>query len=60
MSDDKHNEALNLTEQALDKMHDGDEKAADRLLDKAKSLDPSAPEEVVADMDEDAKARGDA
>ena len=60
MSDDKHEKALDLTEQALDKLSAGDEKAADALIDKAKSLDPSAPKEVVADLDEDAKTRDEA
>ena len=55
--DDKHERALDLTEQALEKIDEGDEKAADKLIDEAKSLDPSAPEEIVADLDEDAKAR---
>ena len=51
---DKHEKALDLTEQALDKLKDGDEKAADKLIDQAKSLDPSAPKEVVDEMEEDA------
>ncbi len=58
MADDKHEKALDLTEQALEKLTDGDEKAADRLLAEAKKLDPSAPAEVIADMDEDAAAKG--
>ena len=57
MADDKHEKALDLTEQALDKLDEGDEKAADKLLDKAKALDPSAPAEIVSDMDEDAATR---
>ena len=48
----KHEQALDLTEQALDAMDQGDERKADRLIDKAKKLDPSAPEEVVKDLDE--------
>lgn len=60
MADDKHEQALDLTEQALEKLDEGDEKAADDLLGKAKSLDPSAPKEVVADMDEDAASRDEA
>ena len=60
MSDDKHERALDLTEQALEKLDEGDEKAADKLIDEAKTLDPSAPKEIVADMDEDAKARDEA
>ena len=54
MADDKHEKALDLTEQALEKLTDGDEVAADALIKEAKKLDPSAPAEVVADLDEDA------
>jgi uncharacterized protein HemY len=57
MADDKHEKALDLTEQALEKLTDGDDKAADKLLSEAKKLDPSAPAEVVKDMDEDAAAK---
>ena len=60
MSDDKHERALDLTEQALEKLDAGDEKAADKLIDEAKSLDPSAPKEIVADMEEDAKTHDEA
>ncbi len=55
---DKHEKALDLTEEALEKLGDGDEKAADALLQEAKKLDKTAPEEVVSDLDEDAKTRG--
>ncbi len=58
MADDKHEKALDLTEQALEKLTDGDEVAADKLIKEAKKLDPSAPAEVVKDMDEDASAKG--
>ena len=51
---DKHEKALDLTEQALDAMNEGDEKAADTLLEKAKKLDPTAPKEVLQDLDESA------
>ena len=57
MSDDKHGQALNLTEEALEKLDEGDEKAAEVLLDKAKALDPSATQEIVSDMEEDAQTR---
>ena len=56
MAEDKHDKALDLTEQALDAMESGDEKKADKLLDKAKDLDPSAVEEVVQDLEEAAKS----
>lgn len=50
--DDKHEKALDLTEQALEALDKGDEKEADKLIDQAKKLDPSAVEEVVHDLDE--------
>ena len=56
--DPKHEKARDLTEQALDKLASGDEKAADKLIEKAKQMDKSAAEEVVRDMDEDAADRG--
>ena len=52
---DKHEKALDLTEEALDAMVDGDEAKADKLIKEAKKLDPSAPKEVLQDMDEAAK-----
>ncbi|MBN9561872.1 MAG: hypothetical protein J0H14_14270 [Alphaproteobacteria bacterium] len=58
MADEKHEKALDLTEEALEKLNAEDEKAAARLLEKARKLDPSAPEEVVRDMEEDAKNQG--
>lgn len=54
---DKHEKALDLTEQALDALVKGKEKEADKLLDKAKELDETAVKEVIADMDEDAASR---
>jgi uncharacterized protein HemY len=50
----KHDKAVDLTEEALDKLADGDDKAADKLIQQAKKLDPNAPEEVLQDLDEDA------
>ena len=47
---DKHEKALDLTEEALDAMDQGDEARADQLLEKAKKLDPSAPKEVLDDL----------
>ncbi len=52
MSDDKHEKALDLTEAALDALEKGNEGKADKLIDQAKSLDPSAVEEIVHDLDE--------
>ncbi|MGI4794835.1 MAG: hypothetical protein ACRYF2_22820 [Janthinobacterium lividum] len=52
MSDNKHEKAVDLTEQALDAMEEGDRKEADKLIAEAKKLDPSAVEEVVHDLEE--------
>lgn len=49
---DKHDKALDLTEAALDALDSGDEKKADKLIDQAKKLDPSAVKEVVHDLEE--------
>ena len=57
MADDKHEKALDLTEQALEKLSEGDEAAADKLIAQAKVLDKTAPAEVVEDLDEDAAAK---
>jgi len=51
-SDDNHEKALDITEQALEALDKGDEKQADRLIEKAKKLDPSAPAEIVEDLKE--------
>lgn len=50
--EDKHEKALDLTEAALDAIDQGDETKADKLIDQAKKLDPSAPQEVLKDLDE--------
>lgn len=60
MSDDKHEKALDLTEQALEALDKGDEGKADKLIDQAKKIDPTAVEEVVEDLDEDAATKGEA
>ena len=49
---DRHEQALYLTEKALDALDHGNNETADELLEQAKSLDPSAVKEVVADLDE--------
>jgi len=49
---DKHEKALDLTEAALEALDTGDEAKADKLIDRAKKLDPSAVQEVVKDLEE--------
>lgn len=57
MPDTKHEKALDLTEQALEKLTDGDEAAADSLIAEAKKLDKTAPAAVLEDLDEDAATK---
>ena len=54
----KHDKARDLTEQALEKLVDGQDAEADALIEKAKKLDQTAVEEVVEDLNEDAGDRG--
>lgn len=49
-----HEKARELAEGALDRMADGDEKAADALIERSKEMDPTAAAEVVAELEEDA------
>lgn len=51
---DKHEQARDLGEKALDAMDKGDEAKADALIDQAKKLDKTALEELVQDLDEGA------
>ena len=48
-----HEQARDLVEAALDKLDDKP-KEAERLLGKAKAIDPGAAEAVLADLEEDA------
>lgn len=60
MSDDKHEQARDLAEEALAALDEGDEARADRLIAEAKKLDKSAVVEVIQDLDEDAGSDPDA
>ena len=51
---DKHEQARDLGEQALEAMDEGDEAKADALIEEAKKLDKTALEELVQDLDEGA------
>ena len=51
-TNDKHEKALDLTEKARDAIDKGDDATADKLIDQAKKLDPSAPKEILQDLDE--------
>lgn len=49
-TENKHEQALDLTEQALEALDKGDEGRADKLIEEAKKLDPTAPAEIVEDL----------
>lgn len=53
-----HARARALTEQALDKLSEGNDAAAQDLVDQAKRLDPTGAQEVLDDLNEDAADRG--
>ena len=52
MPEDKHEKALDLTEAALEALDEGDEAKADELIAEAKKLDPSAPKEILKDLED--------
>lgn len=49
-----HDQARGLVEDALGKLAEDKPDQAEALIRKAQAIDPSAAEEVVADLDEDA------
>lgn len=49
-----HDKARDLVEDALGKLAENKPGEAEKLIDKAQAIDPSAAREVVADLDEDA------
>ena len=53
---DAHEKARDLVEDALEKMAQGRPKDAEALIEQAQAIDPSAAEEVIADLDEDARS----
>jgi hypothetical protein len=60
MADDKkYDEARKLAEGALKKTVEGDDKAAERLAQKANAADPQAVEDVLRELDEDASSEHD-
>jgi hypothetical protein len=60
MADEKkYDKARELAEGALKKTVEGDDKAAERLAQKAKAADPQAVEDVLRELDEDASSEHD-
>ena len=57
---DRHQQARDLAEQALEEYAKGDKKKGDELAEKAAQIDRSAVEEVVQELDEDAGSDPDA
>ncbi len=53
-TDRAHEKARDLVEEALGKLAEDKPREAEKLIDKAQAIDPSAASEVVADLDEDA------
>ena len=53
-----YDEARDLAEAALEQYAKGDTKIGDELAEKAVKIDRHAVEELVEDMDEDAKTTG--
>lgn len=52
--DDKHEKARELAEQALDALVEGDRKKGEAMIEKSRSLDPTALGEVQAEADTEA------
>jgi uncharacterized protein HemY len=57
--DSSYEKARELAEEALTKTVEGDDKAAEKLAQKAKATDQQAVEDVLADLDEDAGSEHD-
>ncbi len=53
-SENKHEQARHLGEDALEALDKGDEKKADSLIDEAKKLDKTALTELVDELNEGA------
>jgi hypothetical protein len=57
---DRHEQARDLAEKALEEYAKGDKKKGDQLAEEAAKIDRSAVEEVVEELDEDAGSNPDA
>jgi uncharacterized protein HemY len=49
----KHERAHDMAEKGLDKVVEGDKKTGEKLIDKAKKLDPSAVDELAKEVEQD-------
>jgi uncharacterized protein HemY len=50
---DKRERAHDMAEEGLDKMVDGDRKTGEKLIDKAKKLDPGVLDELAKEVEQD-------
>ena len=50
---DKHEQAHEMAEEGLDKLVEGDKKTGEKLIDKAKKLDPAAVDELADEVEQD-------
>jgi uncharacterized protein HemY len=50
---DKRERAHDMAEEGLDKIVDGDRKTGEKLIDKAKKLDPGAVDELAREVEKD-------
>ena len=50
---DKHEQAHDMAEQGIEKIIAGDRKTGEKLIEKAKKLDPSAVEELAEEAEKD-------
>jgi hypothetical protein len=57
--DSTYDKARQLAEEALTKTVEGDDKAAEKLAQKAKATNSQAAEDVLQDLDEDAGSEHD-
>ncbi len=51
--DSKRERAHDIAEEGLDKLIEGDTKAGEKLIDKAKQIDPKAVEELAEEVERD-------
>ena len=51
--ENKRERALDIAEKGLDKLIEGDTEAGEKLIDKAKQIDPKAVEELAEEVERD-------
>ena len=51
--DNKRERSRDIAEEGLDKLIEGDKEAGEKLIDKAKKIDPKGVEELAEEIDRD-------